>query len=70
MTTIIVYLGIFIYSMIILAQTINKENYTVTNSIFKRDLFYDNKTLTLTKDNFDMGFTVMGYMDQKILDNI
>jgi hypothetical protein len=56
--------------MIILAQTINKDNYSVTNSIFKRDLFYDNKTLTLTKDNFDMGFTVMGDMDQRIKDNI
>ena len=65
-----VYLGIFIYSMVILAQTINRENYTVTNSLLKRDFFYDNKTLTLTKDNFDMGFTVMGYMDQRIKDNI
>ncbi len=55
-----VYLGIFIYSMVILAQTINRENYTVTNSLLKKDFFYDNKTLTLTKDNFDMGFTVTG----------
>ncbi len=65
-----VYIGIFIYSIIIFKQTVQRENYTVTSSISKKDLFFDNKTLTLTKDNFDAAFMLSGINNQTVAENI
>jgi hypothetical protein len=60
----------FIYSIIIFKETVNREVFTVTSSIVKKDLFFENTTLTLTKDNFDIAYMASGIKNKTVMENI
>jgi hypothetical protein len=60
----------FIYSIIIFKETVNREVYTVTSSIIKQDLFFENTTLTLTKENFDIAYMATGIKNKTVMNNI
>lgn len=59
----------FIYSIMIFKETV-EEMFTVTSSVIKRDLFFDNTTLTLTKENFDIAYMASGINNKTIMNNI
>jgi hypothetical protein len=59
-----------IYSIIIFKETVKREVYTVTSSTTKRDLFFENTTLSLTKDNFDIAYMLSGIKNKTVMDNI
>lgn len=52
--TLVVKLGIFIYALTILKQTVNKEAFNVSSAFVKRDLLFDNEPLKLDINNFDI----------------
>ena len=70
MMSLLVFLGMLIYSITIFKETIMREVYTVTSSITKRDLFFDNTTLTLNKENFDIAYLASGIKNKTIMNNI
>jgi hypothetical protein len=65
-----VFIGMLIYSIIIFKETVKREVYTVTSSTTKRDLFFENTTLSLTKDNFDIAYMLSGIKNKTVMDNI
>lgn len=67
--SLIVFLGMFIYSIMIFKETV-EEMFTVTSSVIKRDLFFDNTTLTLIKENFDIAYMASGINNKTIMNNI
>ena len=50
--SILLAIGIFVYFVIEVTSVFNKTDYTITNSIIKRNLSEDNRVVTLTNDNF------------------
>jgi hypothetical protein len=66
-------IGIFIWFVILLRQTINRDKYTVVNSIVRKDLNLLKDNLTLTVDKFDIGFSPFVFtrnFNSSILDRI
>lgn len=68
--SLIVFLGMLIYSIMIFKETVQREVYSVTSSVIKRDLFFENTTLTLTKENFDIAYMASGIKNKTIMNNI
>jgi hypothetical protein len=65
-----VFIGMLIYSIVIFKETVKREVYTVTSSTTKRDLFFENTTLSLIKDNFDIAYMLSGIKNKTVMDNI
>ena len=64
-------LGILVYSVLILKQTIKKEVYTVQSQVVNNDLFLEKefKTITLNKENFEIAYFLSG-ASQAVMQNI
>ena len=56
--TILAFLGILVYFLILLQQVITRQNYTVTVSQSKVDFNDQSKFLNLNSDNFDLGILI------------
>ena len=68
--SILVKVSIFIYSVLILRQTIKKEVFSIQSQIENTDLFFEEDLkLELNRENFDFAFLISG-ANQTILDNI
>jgi hypothetical protein len=63
-------LGILVYSVLILKQTIKKEVYTVQSQVVNNDLFLEKEfKITLNKENFEIAYFLSG-ASQAVMQNI
>ena len=49
-------LGLFVWFIILMRETINRENFTIVNSILRRDPNLESDSLILNRTNFDIAF--------------
>ena len=64
LVTLAVDIVLFIYFIILLKEVTNHEKYQIVSSKLKLDLASDNSSLTLTKDNFDIGFYLYSWDEE------
>ena len=71
MLSIIVFTGLLVYFLVQLKSIVEKQQFTVLNAIDKRDLEFDNTSISMTKDNFDIAIRAI-YLgkEKKIEDDI